>query len=131
MANADLPVNVPVSQLFSTVLSPISKVFKPTVISNFNPPACFLYFISPLQHKNGNHFIVTLSQLTQPWSHWFFHLLVAFFHFLFITENLEIRLSCFVFNFVDHQHAQVQENPQGSKGDNEIALSIISFSLSF
>ena len=53
----------------------------------------------------------------------------SFFHFLFITENLEIRLSCFVFNFVDHQHAQVQENPQGSKGDNEIALSNISLSL--
>ena len=54
----------------------------------------------------------------------------SFFHFLFITENLEIRLSCFVFNFVNHQHAQLQENPQGSKGDNEIAFSNISFSLS-
>ena len=44
---------------------------------------------------------------------------------------LEIRLLCFAFNFANHQHARVQENPQGSKGDNEIALSNISFSLSF
>ena len=49
---------------------------------------------------------------------------------MFITENLEIRLSCFVLNFADHQHAWVQENPQGSKGDNGIALSNISLSLS-
>ena len=55
----------------------------------------------------------------------------SFFQFLFITKNFEIHLSCFVFNFVDHQHARVEENPQGSKGDNEIALSNISLSLSF
>ena len=60
----------PISQLFSTFLDQFQKFSDPPQfqILNFNQIACFLYFISPLKHKNENHFLVTLSQPTQPWS---------------------------------------------------------------
>ena len=60
MANVDPPVNFSVSKLFSTVLSPVSKVFKPTLISNFNPPACFKFPYDPEHNFRPEHMTLCL-----------------------------------------------------------------------
>lgn len=63
MGNIGLSVNFPISHLFSIVLSPISKVFGPTVISNFKFQSTrfFLYFIQGF--KTNPKLKLTLSRL--------------------------------------------------------------------